>query len=777
METYRRHKVLPDPKSYVDEMRAGKGPAREGKRRDPWRTLDIMEDLDVEDEQKRREAKKRHDTLVQEIDSLFRHYYTPVIFGARYRAPCPVWRSERIVLRKGDLPRFATRVCIYQRQGLPPDVEEDQEFGLERDIDRMGGLLGFISLRPRDANSTSQVAVAHLGCPAHMKRPRYHILSTALGPPDGVMTFRGTPYYKPWVSQDPSQDPSRKLPDTPPNRAICLHASLYSALLLKSSTFHCSPISSHDLLARLWEDQNQHPCAKAEGPRSMKEIAEGGFTLIQCWDVLHSKDANAGGCLETLESRDYFKEARDYLEKRRQSQRQTGGSDAAERVPAPDLIRNSDTHESCARVHQEINFEILEELGIKRESLEPRTPGITPSAVERAALLLRNCDVKELAARGASFNDVIRKNRELPPSNEDLIKHVRRQRVQRCEDKGRHPFFARLPDVQMFLAKREARLCIAEYLANGMPVIASISDRISDPDVSSSDGHSALVVGMHFQNPVPTKPPALDGKNGEEWLYNIFEPYDQSDNFLPSSLVLHDITQAPFWEVSTQNLLNSSVDYNYDAARNVLDGTFSYLAITPRGTRCGIREVRQYAAGHRKNHLHPDNIKKFAQNYQQAFDLDELPTPENTCMRTRLLTTQDIIHWYIRPVTNRDEPSEKDLRRTSGYVEACNLILSTPIAPPDTSQHPARPEEKSNRWWCVECHSDTYRSCAFRDYETWKPPIVVYCWPIEQGFTVDNANSDEPTFTISATGRWQGDIRRFSDKKLVRFTTRYSSTG
>lgn len=770
METYRRHKILPDPEIYVAEMRSGKAPAPKAApahqlslpKKPPHpkgrlRMLDIVTD----------DGESKHDDLVREIDRLFRHYYTPVVFGARYRAPCPVWRSERIVLRKGELPRFATRVCIYQDHSIHPDGAGTTPEGRApaSHIDEIGGLLGFISLRPQDANASHQVAVAHLSCPSHMKRPRYHILSTALGPPDGVMTFRGTPYYQPWVSQDAAvrdRDAAPKDPNVPPNRAICLHASLYSALLLKSSTFHCSPISSHDLLARLWQEQNRH-----HGAISMKAIAVQGFNLEQCLDVLSSADANAGGCLETISTFEFFFEARDILEQRREMLRRAGPD--GKEAPAEErlgLFRQEDSSAECARLLQDIGFQILKELGISPDSLQPTAsdPAISPQ--ERAAVLLQFCDVAEFTRLGANYDHVAS---ELPgrPSSLELLKHVRNRRIRICRAYGRHPLFASLPDVQMLLAKREARLCMAEYLANGMPIIASISDRARDYTSQYSEGHSALIVGMHFQNPVPKPTPTPGYHAEEEW------PYEKSDNFLPSSFILHDITQAPFWEVSAKNLLTASVYSKYEEDFQVLDGAFSYLAITPRGTRIGIRDVRRYADALRKIHLNPDNSGTFAEEYRKAFGLKETPSPATTCMRTRLMSTQDIIRWYIRPVTNQKEPGEEDLRlHTRGYAEACKLITSRPSA----GSPPTATESPQTRWWCVECHSDAYRSSSFRDYATWMPPILVYCWPVDHdsssALALPGSDPDRPGFTIRSTGRWECTIRRPNLPPVI-FETRY----
>lgn len=753
METYRRHKKLPDPGIYVREMRGTEREAaaeqEEGVAGEHKLWLRSLRNVE-------RRTDDEHEKLVREIDELFRHYYTPVVFGARYRAPCPVWRSERIVLRQGELPRFATRVCIYQ--GDENEIGEDPV----EHIDEIGGLLGFISLRPKDARASRHVAVAHLICPAHMKRPRYHILSTALGPPDGIMPFRGTPYYQPWVSCEQS---GAGAAGAPPNRAICLHASLYSALLLKSSTFHCSPISSHDLLALLWQEAN-----RTEGTISMKQIAESGFNLKQCESVLRSPDANAGVCVETVSTASYFHEAKVMLQERQRLGVRNGTEDVRDAGLVPFLEKEA--FQQVQEINNEINLAVLAELKIDRGQLtgEEGMADWPPEAI--AEVLVQNGEVVEFLKRGGCLDAVARSGGDAP-SNADLLKHVRERRRHHCRARGRHACFTELYQVQMRLAKREARLCVAEYLANGMPVIASISEGRLESDQPVLEGHSVLVVGMHFQNPVP-KPGREGGQVPEEdW------GYEKSDNFLPSSFVLHDITQAPFWEVSASNLVTTGFYPDYDKKTKVASSGFSYLAVAPRGATGGVHAVRRLADGLRKAYLDSRFYPMFAEGYRRAFGLDAEVAPKTTCMRTRLMSMQDILRWYVRPVCNRDEPSDKELREdAAGYGAACDLIK-------EQVEKVAAGGKPLSRWWCVECHSEGYRSCAFRDYETWTPPILIFCWRIDQIAKVNGgggaADPDEgvpqpdldcPEFVIRTLDRERCEIRCLNEG-WVGFPSRY----
>src|SRR4051794_18048969 len=103
METYRRHKRVPDPRPYVDEMRDR--PATVPSFEDWRRSLKDLSGLGY--------SEQEQEQIRREICWLFRHFQAPVIFGARFHAPCPIWRSERIVLRDDILGRFAPRLCLF----------------------------------------------------------------------------------------------------------------------------------------------------------------------------------------------------------------------------------------------------------------------------------------------------------------------------------------------------------------------------------------------------------------------------------------------------------------------------------------------------------------------------------------------------------------------------------------------------------------------------------------------------------------------------------------
>ncbi|MCB1237829.1 MAG: hypothetical protein KDM91_22375, partial [Verrucomicrobiae bacterium] len=280
METYRRHHSTPAPHSLCRDQNGDVSP-------------ESLEKLayDPQDEP----------LIIEEINHIFDNFHIPVAFGARHRAPCPVWRSERIVLGNETLSRFANRIHVFQKKSskFTESAESWANHGGAADSFKQtsrffGHYMGYLSLRPipwvKD-EETRWVAVANICPPRFMNRPRYHVLTTVTGPSDGVMPFRATPYYKPIHMPQSSVGGEGAR-----NLAVCLHASLYCALLLKSNSFHCTPVSSQDMLAILWKKTPEDGRKK----KSMGVIARSGVTLNQALAVLKSGDVGAGGVLESF---------------------------------------------------------------------------------------------------------------------------------------------------------------------------------------------------------------------------------------------------------------------------------------------------------------------------------------------------------------------------------------------------------------------------------------------------------------------------------------------
>ena len=201
--------------------------------------------------------------VAQEIRKLFSAYGTDVIYGQGHTAPCAAWRSERIQINKETLPRFVNRLHVYEgTRG-----------------EHHGRYLGFLSLRPvihRWHEGYRYTTIAHIIPPRYMLRPRYHLITAAIGAAEGVMPFRGVPFCVPNV-------------DTL-NYASCLHAALHQALLLKMNTFACTTIGSQDMLALLWRQYG----------RTVENMYGHGANLEQGLSILEHPDVRAGGVLESL---------------------------------------------------------------------------------------------------------------------------------------------------------------------------------------------------------------------------------------------------------------------------------------------------------------------------------------------------------------------------------------------------------------------------------------------------------------------------------------------
>ena len=573
---------------------------------------------------------------------------------------------------------------------------------------RLSSFLGYVSLRPKTMHQdVPYVAVANLAIPDFMKRPRYHILTTVLGPADGVMPFRGTPYYKPWSIHHPAAQPPVKAPRSgkaapapPLNRALCLHTSVYCALSLKSSSFYCSAVCSHEMLSMVWKSKGievgkenaalkgKDPAARLKAPPSMGDICTAGLTLEDCLSVLRSPEVRASGCLESIT-------ALDFLQKSlwEQGASLTGdGVSSPSQDPSDALLDGLSLNEFVALIDR-VDEQVLGSLGIEPPPWPPGC-GVTPEIwrKEQRAILLYDAPPKKLAALQAAAHPTAKKRQQ---SWLSLISRLRSSTKELWDERS-HPANLKLQDhflnsskslaalfraartmalAEMLtgpaatafgpgdrashliaalhraheFAKREARLCIAEYLANGMPVIMPA---MRDPDDDETVDHSVLVVGMHYQS----------SESADDW------PYELSEAFLPSSFVLHDFSQPPFAEARVQNIITVGgtrqvkeieVDSNNPGASPMVavpDLGISYLALTPSGVNIGVYAIRQAAKAFLRQ-IDPEfgNPKEQFKDYRKAFGIiaDEM----DVCLRVRKLSFDDLMRMYVHPVCATQDES------------------------------------------------------------------------------------------------------------------------
>ncbi|MCX6376167.1 MAG: hypothetical protein NTU88_09095, partial [Armatimonadetes bacterium] len=221
-----------------------------------------------------------------ELRQLF-NQYGEISFGARHQAPCAAWRAERLLIENGVLySRFANRVHIFQKR-RGPDSDEYVE----------GRYLGYVSVRPyhiqiegaaRNSSEFLYTTVAHIAPPHRMLRPRYHIITTVGGPPDGVKPLRCAPFCVPHPATE--------------YRASCLHAAVHQAVLLKAHAFDITPISSQDVMTLLWEKRRN---SREVGKRVLRSLYTDGATLEEALEVLRDGRVGRGGITEAIRIEDF----------------------------------------------------------------------------------------------------------------------------------------------------------------------------------------------------------------------------------------------------------------------------------------------------------------------------------------------------------------------------------------------------------------------------------------------------------------------------------------
>lgn len=231
----------------------------------------------------------RHSLVEEEVKNLFqRAFQTKILFGQRHYAASATWRDEHVVSRSDsmELSRFAVRVHVFANNS----VNEKEMVP--------GRYLGFVALRPddeapgelgdaEDGLGYDYVVEAEVTGPAHMQRPRYHlIMTTSSSARLGVLPFRSAVYMAPRRSED--------------RGSTCVHLAVSQALHLIMSRFGCRPISQREFDAYVW----QLRCKKAEnaggdGPE-LGTVANEGAQLEEALEVL--KRCSAGGFIEVFPS-------------------------------------------------------------------------------------------------------------------------------------------------------------------------------------------------------------------------------------------------------------------------------------------------------------------------------------------------------------------------------------------------------------------------------------------------------------------------------------------
>lgn len=142
--------------------------------------------------------------------------------------------------------------------------------------------------------------------------------------------------------------------------------------------------------------------------------------------------------------------------------------------------------------------------------------------------------------------------------------------------------------------REHARRVMMDYLANGVPLVLATKarqnettpidnvDANDDPvrDRQPSDlNHAILVFGMHlFHHPF------VKGGNQSVQAGNFStDVVDTGDFELPDRFIVHDITSGPYTERTSNTLLDEAMDR---------DG-LSFLAVMPKGSKCGVIELRR----------------------------------------------------------------------------------------------------------------------------------------------------------------------------------------
>ncbi|WP_265595549.1 hypothetical protein [Verrucomicrobium sp. BvORR106] len=218
------------------------------------------------------------DIVRAELDRLFNSFRTKIVYGQRHYAPSPTWRDELTLAGHVPAPaRFVVRVHIFESRGA-----------------EAGRYLGFVSLRPPNYVSRrsrtslaarhgfSYVIDAELTAPAHMQRPRYHLLTTTASSARlGVLPFRSAVYSAAGV--------------TALEGSVCVHLAVSQALNLIMGRFACRPVSQVEFDCRLLE------ILARKGETSVNP-QQRGAKLLEALQVIR-ECCNGGGFQMTIEPR------------------------------------------------------------------------------------------------------------------------------------------------------------------------------------------------------------------------------------------------------------------------------------------------------------------------------------------------------------------------------------------------------------------------------------------------------------------------------------------
>jgi hypothetical protein len=226
------------------------GPTHDGQNSKPFRTFFSEQEVKL---------------ICGELDRFFSAYKTKYILATTHAAPSPTWRDESLAdVHHWRLSRFATRVHVFE-----------QASGTRSEH---GRYLGFICLRPLDRRQQAlpdpgfqYVIEAELVKPAHMHRPRYHLIqTTASSPRLGVLPFISTVFISPRQGVESS---------------TCVHLAISQALHLIMGRFGSKPISQREFEFYLWQ---------MNADESLEDLAERGARPREALQII-SEHSDTGG--------------------------------------------------------------------------------------------------------------------------------------------------------------------------------------------------------------------------------------------------------------------------------------------------------------------------------------------------------------------------------------------------------------------------------------------------------------------------------------------------
>lgn len=228
--------------------------------------------------------------VCDELTRLFADSFrTQVYFGRRHYAASPTWRDELTTstLEPETRPRFVVRTHVFERRG-----------------GHAGRYLGFVSLRPPGSVAVEKEAMARLAFryiidaeltpPAHMQRPRYHVVTTTASSARlGVLPFRSAVYSVPGLNRD--------------RGSACVHLAVSQALHLVMGRFGCRPISHIEFDWHLWLAERTQLSGERPEEQTIQDMGQRGAGLQEALKVIETT-CNGGGFLMVMEPRENRRE-------------------------------------------------------------------------------------------------------------------------------------------------------------------------------------------------------------------------------------------------------------------------------------------------------------------------------------------------------------------------------------------------------------------------------------------------------------------------------------